>query len=83
MGFHFAAESLAEDMRVWCMSAESRLCIGLRRLGYEEMLTLIEGGTELLLVHSGFELFKNLAEHNSGWMFLCNKLGDLLKIPKK
>ena len=46
-------------------------------------LTSIEGGTELLLVHSGFELFKDLVAHNSGWMFLCNKLGELLKVPKK
>lgn len=46
-------------------------------------LTPIEGGTELKLVHSGFELFKNLADHNSGWMFLCNKLGELLKAGKK
>lgn len=46
-------------------------------------LTEFEGGTELLLVHSGFELFKDLVAHNSGWMFLCNKLGDLLKVPKK
>ena len=46
-------------------------------------LTPIEGGTELLLVHSGFELFKDLVSHNSGWMFLGNKLGELLKVPKK
>lgn len=46
-------------------------------------LSAIEGGTELLLVHSGFELFKDLLAHNSGWMFLCNKLGELLKVPKK
>jgi uncharacterized protein YndB with AHSA1/START domain len=45
-------------------------------------LTPIDGGTELLLVHSGFELFKDLMAHNNGWMFLCNKLGELLKAPK-
>jgi len=46
-------------------------------------LTGIEGGTQLLLIHSGFELFKDLVAHNSGWIFLCNKLGELLKVPKK
>ena len=46
-------------------------------------LTPIEGGTELSLVHGGFELFKDLVAHNNGWMFLCNKLGELLKVPKK
>ncbi|MBK6839734.1 MAG: hypothetical protein IPG90_16885 [Bacteroidetes bacterium] len=43
----------------------------------------MEGGTELLLVHSGFELFKDLSAHNSGWMFLVNKLGELFKTGKK
>ena len=46
-------------------------------------LAPVEDGTELLLVHSGFELFKDLTAHNSGWMFLCNKLGDLLKVQAK
>jgi uncharacterized protein YndB with AHSA1/START domain len=46
-------------------------------------LTPIETGTELLLEHSGFELLKNLTSHNAGWVFLCNKLGELLKEPKK
>ena len=46
-------------------------------------LTPMEGGTELLLVHSGFELFKDLSAHNSGWMFLVNKLGELFKAGKK
>ncbi len=46
-------------------------------------LTSIEGGTELLLVHSGFELFKDLTAHNGGWIFLCNKLGELLKASAK
>ena len=46
-------------------------------------LTPIEGGTELLLVHSGFEMFKDLVSHNNGWMMLVNKLGDILKVPKK
>ena len=42
-------------------------------------LTAIEGGTELLLVHGGFESFKDLVAHNGGWVFLCTKLGELLK----
>ncbi|MBX7107773.1 MAG: SRPBCC domain-containing protein [Chitinophagales bacterium] len=46
-------------------------------------LNPVEDGTELLLVHSGFELLKNLTAHNSGWIFLCNKLSDLLKEAKK
>jgi len=45
-------------------------------------LNAIEGGTELILVHSGFEMFKDLTAHNTGWMFLVNKLGELLKTPK-
>jgi uncharacterized protein YndB with AHSA1/START domain len=45
-------------------------------------LTPIETGTELRLKHSGFELLKNLTSHNGGWLFLCNKLGELLKAPK-
>ena len=46
-------------------------------------LTQIEGGTELLLVHSGFEVFKNLADHNGGWMSLCKKIGELLNAIEK
>ncbi len=46
-------------------------------------LTAIDGGTQLLLVHGGFELFRDLLAHNNGWMVLCNKLGELLKAPKK
>jgi uncharacterized protein YndB with AHSA1/START domain len=46
-------------------------------------LNQIDGGTELLLVQSGFELFKDLTQHNAGWMFLCNKLGELLKAANK
>jgi predicted transcriptional regulator len=34
-------------------------------------------------VHSGFELFKDLMAHNSGWMFLGNKLGELLMMLSK
>ncbi|HQQ98615.1 MAG TPA: SRPBCC domain-containing protein [Cyclobacteriaceae bacterium] len=46
-------------------------------------LTRIDGGTELLLVHRGFEVFKNLFDHNRGWMHLCNKLAEILKTAVK
>ena len=46
-------------------------------------LTPIENGTELLLVHSGFELLKYMVSHNGGWVFLCNKLVEILKADKK
>jgi len=46
-------------------------------------LTPIEDGTELLLVHSGFELLKDFIAHNGGWSFLGNKLCELLKVPTK
>jgi uncharacterized protein YndB with AHSA1/START domain len=46
-------------------------------------LTSIENGTELLLVHNGFELLKDLMAHNGGWISLGNRLSDLLKVPKK
>ena len=46
-------------------------------------LTPIENGTELLLVHSGFELLKDLMAHSNGWSFLVNKLFELLKVPAK
>lgn len=42
----------------------------------------VDGGTELVLVHSGFELLNNLMAHNNGWLFLCNKLSEMLKLPK-
>ncbi len=45
-------------------------------------LTPIEGGTELLLVHNGFELLKDFLAHNNGWTVLCNRLYELLKVPK-
>ena len=45
-------------------------------------LTPVGEGTELLLVHSGFELLKDLMSHSSGWSFLGNKLCELLKVPK-
>jgi uncharacterized protein YndB with AHSA1/START domain len=46
-------------------------------------LTPLENGTELLLVHDGFELLKDLIAHSNGWAFLCNKLFELLKAPKQ
>ena len=45
-------------------------------------LTPIENGTQLLLVHSGFELLKDLMAHSSGWGFLGNRLCELLKVQK-
>lgn len=46
-------------------------------------LTPIENGTELLLVHSGFELLKDFTAHNGGWMSLGKRLVELLKVPVK
>ena len=46
-------------------------------------LTPVENGTELLLVHSGFALLKDLMAHSNGWSFLINKLCELLKVPAK
>lgn len=45
-------------------------------------LNPVESGTELILVHSGFELLNNLMAHNGGWIFHCNKLSEMLKLPK-
>jgi len=46
-------------------------------------LTPVDTGTELVLVHSGFELLRDLVSHSGGWAFLSTKLRDLLNGPKK
>lgn len=45
-------------------------------------LTPIDSGTQLLLVHTGFELFKDLLAHSNGWMSCCKKLCTLLNAPQ-